>query len=67
MKSDYPYVQVVDDGFSTRSKISVSKSGMIKTDKKVRIGSELKKMEQEYQEERSEYKFRPQKRDKGLF
>ena len=39
---------------------------MIKTDKKVRIGSELKKMEQEYQEERSEYKFRPQKRDKGL-
>ena len=40
---------------------------MIKTDKKVRIGSELKKMEQEYQEERSEYKFRPQKRDKGLF
>ena len=67
MTSDYPYVQVVDDGFSTRSKISVSKSGMIKTDKKVRIGSELKKMEQEYQEERSEYKFRPQKRDKGLF
>ena len=58
---------MVDDGFSTRSKISVSKSGMIKTDKKVRIGSELKKMEQEYQEERSEYKFRPQKRDKGLF
>ena len=57
---------VEDDGFSTRSKISVSKSGMIKTDKKVRIGSELKKMEQEYQEERSEYKFRPQKRDKGL-
>jgi len=56
---------VEDDGFSTRSKISVSKSGMIKTDKKVRIGSELKKMEQEYQEERSEYKFRPQKRDKG--
>ena len=40
---------------------------MIKTDKKVRIGSELKKMEQEYQEERSEYKFRPQKRDKGLW
>ena len=39
---------------------------MIKTDKKVRIGSELKKMEQEYQEERSEYKFRPQKRDKGF-
>ena len=58
---------MVDDGFSTRSKISVSKSGMIKTDKKVRIGSELKKMEQEYQEERSEYKFRPQKRDKGLW
>ena len=57
---------MVDDGFSTRSKISVSKSGMIKADKKVRIGSELKKMEQEYQEERSEYKFRPQKRDKGL-
>ena len=39
---------------------------MIKTDKKVRIGSELKQMEKEYQEERSEYKFRPQKRDKGL-
>lgn len=38
---------------------------MIKTDKKVRIGSELKKMELEYQEERSEYKFRPQKRDKA--
>ena len=38
---------------------------MIKTDKKVRIGTELKKMEQDYQEERSEYKFRPQKRDKG--
>ena len=58
---------MVDDGFSTRSKISVSKSGMIKTDKKVRIGSELKQMEKEYQEERSEYKFRPQKRDKGRF
>ena len=39
---------MVDDGFSTRSKISVSKSGMIKTDKKVRIGSELKQMEKEY-------------------
>lgn len=61
----YNRPKIVDDGFSHKSKIQISKSGMLKPDRKVRIGSELKQMEKEYQEERSELKHKPQKRDKG--
>jgi len=54
----------VNDGFSKR--IEISKSGMLKSDRKVRIGSELKQMEKEYQEERNEIKHKTQKREKGI-
>lgn len=59
----YNRPKVLDDGFSTKSgAINVKK--LQGGPKCVRTSSELKKMEQEYQEERGEMKLRVQKREK---
>ena len=58
-------IQVVDDGFGSKSNIKVTKNGMLQPDRKLRLASELKQYEKDYQEERSEFKTRPNKRDKG--
>jgi len=60
----YNRPKVLDDGFSTKSgAINVKK--LQGGPKCVRTSSELKKMEQDYQEERGEMKLRVQKREKN--
>jgi len=60
----YNRPKVLDDGFSTKSG-AISLKKLQKGPKTVRTSSELKKMEQEYQEERGELKLKVQKREKG--